>query len=125
MLLSNADITALKKLGYPARSFVHFSKNGTAQLRNNRGTCVFYNAEKHHCKVYRLRPLGCHIYPVIFNEEEGIVLDDLCPEKGTVSEKEKERKGKQLLKLLRKIDSEVQRRVNLDGWRGSLPQGDY
>lgn len=124
MLLSNADITALEKLGYPTRSFVHFSKNGTAQLRNNKGTCVFYNAEKHRCKVYRLKPLGCRIYPVIYTEKEGIVLDDLCPEKSTVSEKEKERKGKQLLKLLRNIDCEALRRVKLDGGRRSLPQGD-
>lgn len=123
MLLSNADITALEKQGYPARSFVHFSKNGTAQLRNNRGTCVFYSAEEHLCRVYRLRPLGCRIYPVIYDEEEGIVLDDLCLEKGTVSEKERERRGKQLLKLLRKIDREALRRVNLGGWRRSLPQG--
>lgn len=124
MSLSNADIIALEKLGYPTRSFVHFSKNGTAQLRNNRGTCVFYSSEKHRCKVYKLKPLGCRIYPVIYNEKEGIVLDDLCPEKSTVSEKEKERKGKQLLKLLRNIDSEALRRVNSDRGRRSLPQGD-
>jgi Fe-S-cluster containining protein len=111
MLLTNADITALEKLGYPTRSFVHFSKKGTAQLRNNRGTCVFYNTEERRCKVYKLRPLGCRIYPVIYSEEEGIVRDDLCPEKSTVSEKEEERKCKQLLKLLKKIDRETRQRI--------------
>ena len=113
MLLTNADITALEKLGYPTRSFVHFNKKGTAQLRNNRGTCVFYNTEKRRCKVYRLRPIGCRIYPVIYSEEVGIVWDDLCPEKSTFSEKEEERKGKQLLILLKTIDSEARRRISI------------
>jgi hypothetical protein len=113
MLLTNADVTALEKLGYPTRSFVHFSKKGTAQLRNNRGTCVFYNTEKRRCKVYRLRPIGCRIYPVIYSEEVGIVWDDLCPEKSTSSEKEEELKGKQLLRLLKTIDSEARRRISI------------
>lgn len=111
MLLSNADIAVLEGLGYTAKSFGCFSKKGTIQLRNNRGKCVFYDAERHRCKIYRLRPLGCRIYPVMYSEEGGIVLDDLCPERNTVTEIEKERKGKQLLKLLKRIDSEAQQRV--------------
>jgi len=47
----------------------------------------------------------------MYSEEGGIVLDDLCPERNTVTEIEKERKGKQLLKLLKRIDSEAQQRV--------------
>lgn len=111
MLLSNADITVLERQGYLTESFASFSKKGAVQLRNNRGKCVFYDVERHRCKVYRLRPLGCRIYPVIYSEERGIVLDDLCPERNTVTDVEKERKGKQLLKLLKRIDSEAQQRV--------------
>jgi hypothetical protein len=41
------------------------------------------------------------------------VWDDLCPEKSTSSEKEEERKGKQLLRLLKTIDSEARRRISI------------
>jgi Fe-S-cluster containining protein len=110
MLLSEKDIGLLEKAGYTRKSFVRYEPQGCAQLRNNRGCCVFYDAEKHRCRVYRFRPLGCRIYPVIYSEEESVIVDDLCPMRDTVSETEMERKSKRLAKLLKTIDKESGKR---------------
>ena len=31
------------------------------------------------CTVYDARPLGCRTYPVILDEKDLAILDDLCP----------------------------------------------
>jgi len=110
MLLSEKDIGLLGKAGYTRESFVRYDTQGCAQLRNNRDHCVFYDVGKHRCRVYRFRPLGCRIYPVIYSEEEGVIVDDLCPMRDTVSKTETERKGKRLIKLLKTIDKESGKR---------------
>ncbi len=111
MLLSEADIKHLKKLGYGENNFVVYDEDGYAKLRNIREHCVFYDVEKRLCKVYKYRPLGCRIYPVVFVEGKGVVVDNLCPSKHTVSTAERQRKGKILRKLLERIDEEAERRV--------------
>ena len=111
MLLSEADIKRLINVGYKAENFVVYDKKGYAKLRNAGKYCVFYNAEKQLCKVYKYRPLGCRIYPVIFVEGKGVVVDDLCPSKHTVSTAELQRKGRILRKLLERIDVEAEKRV--------------
>jgi Fe-S-cluster containining protein len=80
MPLSNIDIERLKRTGYDRKKFVRSDKHGYVRLNNRRGFCVFYDAEKHRCNIYRHRPSGCRLYPVIYSEEEGIVADDLCPD---------------------------------------------
>lgn len=110
MLLSERDIELLEKAGYTKKSFVRHDPQGCAQLRNNRGHCVFYDAKRQRCRVYRLRPIGCRIYPVIYSEEEGVIVDDLCPMKNTVSKIETEHKSKKLAKLLKTIDNEARKR---------------
>jgi Fe-S-cluster containining protein len=112
MLLSERDIELLEKAGYTRKSFVRYDPQGCAQLRNNRGHCVFYDAEKHRCSEYRLRPIGCRIYPVVYSEEEGVIVDDLCPMKNTVSKIETERKSKRLVKLLKTLDYEAGKRLS-------------
>ena len=107
MLLSDADVERLERMGYERQEFVRFDRHGFVRLRNRRGFCVFYDVERCRCKIYRHRPLGCRVYPVIFSEQEGIVLDNLCPMKSTVSKIELERKGKKLMELLQRIDAEA------------------
>jgi Fe-S-cluster containining protein len=107
MLLSRADIRRLERAGYDRKKFVRFNRQGFAQLRNSRGYCVFYQTAKHRCRVYRYRPLGCRIYPVIYSEEDGVIVDDLCPLAGTVSKKEIMFKAEKLRSLLQKIDGET------------------
>jgi len=108
MLLSKADIERLEKAGHRRELFVRYDKHGFARLRNHKGYCVFYDLEKNRCKVYKYRPLGCRIYPVIYSEEDGIIVDDLCPMKNTVSNSELKKKGKKLVELLKKIDNEAE-----------------
>jgi hypothetical protein len=42
----------------------------------------------------------------VYLADEGAMVDELCPMGHTVSERELRRKGKILVKLLKKIDSE-------------------
>jgi Fe-S-cluster containining protein len=110
MLLSAEDIEQLEKKGYDRDFFVHFDSEGYATLRNYNGYCIFYDAEKKRCKVRPHRPSGCRIYPVIYDEEKGIVVDNICPACGTVTEKQKAKRGKKVLKLLKTIDTEAKKR---------------
>jgi len=111
MLLSEKDIKRLEMKGYDRDFFVRFNSEGYATLRNYHGFCVFYDATNRRCKVRAHRPLGCRIYPVIYDEDKGIVVDAICPSHGSVTEKQKIKKGKKALKLLAKIDAEAKNRV--------------
>jgi len=44
---------------------------------------------------------------VIHSEQEGIMVDGLCPMKNTVSEVELKRKGKRVVELLQRMDHEA------------------
>jgi Fe-S-cluster containining protein len=108
MLLSVDDINRLEKKGYQKDFFVRFDKDGYAILRNRCGYCVFYNVKERQCDVYADRPAGCRVYPVILDEDNGIIIDDICRAQSTISAHEKMQKGKQVIKLLEKIDQEAQ-----------------
>jgi Fe-S-cluster containining protein len=110
MLLSNRDIRRLKERGYIKNNFVIYDKQGYAQLKNRDGFCVFYDRQNQQCSVYADRPAGCRIYPVIFDEEKGVILDDLCQSRATITEKEKDVKGKCVIRLLSRIDREALKR---------------
>ncbi|MEM2385689.1 MAG: YkgJ family cysteine cluster protein [Candidatus Bathyarchaeia archaeon] len=103
MELSEDDIRRLVEAGHKPEDFM-VVYGGTPRLRNLNGWCYFYDLRKRQCKVYRLRPLGCRIYPVIYVEGEGFTLDGLCPMRHTVSEREFKAKARALKKLLAKID---------------------
>jgi Fe-S-cluster containining protein len=107
MTLSNADVERLEKAGYDSPRFVRYDKHSFARLRNRRGFCVFYDTAKRRCRIYEHRPEGCRIYPVVYSEEEGIVVDDLCPMDDTVSELELRRKGRKVVALLQTIRNEA------------------
>ena len=107
MMLSNTDIERLERVGYNRQKFVRYDRHGFARLKNRQEFCVFYDVEKRRCKIYEHRPLGCRIYPAIYSEQEGVIVDDLCPMKNTVSEIELKRKGKKVKELLQRIDNEA------------------
>jgi Fe-S-cluster containining protein len=109
MLLSRVDVKRLKKLGYSPKEFAFYDENGFTRLKNREGYCVFFDFNKRKCRIYENRPLGCRIFPVIFSEEEGIVVDDICPMKNTVSKRDLNQKGKILVDLLQQIDCEALR----------------
>ena len=110
MLLSVKDITRLEKKGFSKNYFAKFDKQGYAVLKNRDGYCVFYDLRKRRCSVYADRPSGCRVYPVILDEEKGIVFDDICDSCDSITEEEKKVKGKKVIKLLEKIDAEAENR---------------
>ena len=107
MLLAVKDIRRLEKKGFSNNYFAAFDKEGYAVLKNRDGYCVFYDLKGRRCSVYADRPSGCRVYPVIFDEENGIVFDDICDSCVSISVKEKKVKGKKVVKLLEKIDAEA------------------
>lgn len=110
MLLSKEDIKRLVTRGYRQNQFVHYDEAGYGVLKNRDGYCVFYDRVKRRCHVYLDRPAGCRVYPVIVDEEKGIVLDTICESRNSICEEEKARKGKRVVKLLEVIDFEASQR---------------
>ena len=110
MLLSQEDIKRLEKSGYQKESFARFDNAGYALLRNRQGYCVFYDAKEHRCSIYAVRPSGCRVYPVIYDEDKGIIVDCICHAQDTVSEQEKQRKGKRVTALLKRIDRQAEQK---------------
>ncbi|MDR0470259.1 MAG: YkgJ family cysteine cluster protein [Nitrososphaerota archaeon] len=110
MLLSKKDIARLENKGHPSRKFVRYDKEGYATLKNSGGYCVFYNSTAQQCIVYADRPSGCRVYPVIVDEETGIILDTICCARHSISQAEKTLKGKRVVRLLEIIDSEAAER---------------
>jgi Fe-S-cluster containining protein len=110
MLLSIKDIRRLEKKGFSKNYFSKFDKQGYAVLKNREGYCVFYDLKERRCSVYSDRPSGCRVYPVILDEDKGIVFDDICNSSGSITEKEKEVKGKRVIRLLEIIDAEAENR---------------
>ena len=107
MLLSKKDIKRLEKKGFSQNQFVNYDKKGYAQLKNRDGYCIFYDLKNRRCSVYVDRPAGCRVYPVILDEETGIILDSICQSRKTITQSEKNIKGKRVIKLLEIIDSEA------------------
>ncbi len=107
MLLSKKDIKRLEKKGFSQNQFINLDKQGYAVLKNRDGYCFFYDRKNRLCSVYADRPAGCRVYPVIVDEDVGIILDEICQSTSTITQKEKAIKGKRVVKLLEIIDSEA------------------
>jgi len=114
MELSGNDIERLEEAGYCREEFAVIG-DGVARLRNVDGCCYFYSLAERNCRVYRKRPLGCYLYPVVHLANESAIVDELCPKGHTISEQELRTKGKILDKLLKRIDNE-RARATLNYW---------
>lgn len=110
MLLCKKDVKRLEERGFCQNQFVNFDKNGYALLKNRGGYCIFYDLKNRKCSVYEDRPSGCRVYPVILDEETGIILDDICQSRNTITLEEKRIKGKKVIRLLEIIDAEASER---------------
>jgi Fe-S-cluster containining protein len=110
MLLCKKDIKRLEKRGFYQNQFVNFDKKGYALLKNRGGYCIFYDLKNRKCSIYEDRPSGCRVYPVILDEETGIILDDICQSRNTITLEEKRVKGKKVIRLLEIIDAEASER---------------
>lgn len=77
MFLLRDDINRIIILGFK-EDFFSRDFNGFKSLKNNDGRCVFHDGKK--CTIYSSRPLGCKLYPVIFDEIlKRPILDEFCP----------------------------------------------
>jgi Fe-S-cluster containining protein len=108
MEISSEDTKRLEKVGYRLEEFAVIDY-GLTRLRNVDGCCYFYSRADKKCRIYRKRPLGCYLYPVVYLANEGVIVDELCPMGQTISEQELRTKGKILDKLLKKIDNKSAR----------------
>jgi Fe-S-cluster containining protein len=105
MELSSTDIKRLEGAGYRREEFAVMD-DCVIRLRNVDGWCYFYSLAEKKCRVYEKRPLGCYLYPVVYLVNEGAIVDELCPRGQTISEQELRKKGRILVKLLKKMDDE-------------------
>jgi Fe-S-cluster containining protein len=103
MPLTRSDVERLLKKGYNFQDFA-VRENKVTRLRNVKGYCSFLRNGR--CIIYSIRPEGCKIYPLVYDEERGEgVFDELCPyrEQFMASKKSIE----ELKKLVLKLDKEA------------------
>jgi len=105
MELSSDDIKRLEKVGIHREEFA-VRDDDVIRLRNVDGRCYFYSLADKKCRIYEKRPLGCYLYPVVYLADEGAIVDGLCPRGQTISVQELRKKGRILVKLLKKMDDE-------------------
>lgn len=77
MPLREADVARLRALGHDPARFARVD-DGWLVLRNEGGACVFLRDGQ--CTVYDVRPEGCRLYPLVYEEDTARgTLDELCP----------------------------------------------
>ncbi|MEM3985511.1 MAG: YkgJ family cysteine cluster protein [Candidatus Methanomethylicia archaeon] len=103
MPLSRRDIMRIENLGYRRDEFT-VKINGKHILRNIGGYCYFLDKEKMKCKIYRDRPIGCKIYPVVYVEGGYVSVDDECPASNTITAREIYRKKPSLIRLVMEVE---------------------
>jgi len=101
MPLSGDDIKKMAMLGLRPEGFSS-RRAGVTYLRNVKHRCVFLS-EDSRCRVYSSRPLGCRLYPIIYDELRGVMLDKACTAWRTVTERDVQVAKPILLKLIREI----------------------
>jgi hypothetical protein len=117
MILLREDIERLESLGY--KDFYEF-RDGFYRLKNANGRCIFLDPERGICKVYEYRPLGCRIYPLIYDEEVGVTIDPECPLRERLPKSWIARAAKDLEKFLRRLEAEYGYKVNWNLLKKSL-----
>ncbi len=99
-----------RRTGLSEEQFSSKDESGIRRLLNNQQTkaCVFLATTSELptapgiCSVYEIRPLGCRTYPVILDEKDLAILDDLCPHT-TEFDEPSEDDGHRLLNLELKL----------------------
>lgn len=76
MVLAPSDVERLRGRGLEG---FYVMRGPFLYLRNVGGRCVFLDKRTRRCKVYEYRPLGCRVYPLVFDEARGALIDTLCP----------------------------------------------
>ena len=102
MPLLISDILRIEALGFKREYFVVY-RNGVPRLRNVNGRCVFLSGNNA-CTIYRHRPLGCRLYPLVYDVSSNrVVIDDLCPKRDEIKKKVLPHHRRCLLELLKEL----------------------
>ncbi len=101
MQLSEEDIWRLERLGYRRDEF-SMVVDGIRVLKNVEGKCFFLRDGM--CGVYAYRPLGCRLYPVVYDIDTGkATIHDFCPYGSSIDRKEIKKVERVLIKQIREI----------------------
>jgi len=107
MELSKDDIGRLERMGYSREEFSTIGDDGIPRLRNVGRWCCFYDSVKKLCQIYGNRPLGCRLYPIVYSIYGWVTVDQLCPMNFTISQDELRAKERELIELVKTIESEA------------------
>lgn len=79
MILTLSDIVLIASLGYSINYFAELRDN-YVRLRNINNHCVFLDPKTNKCMIYPWRPLGCRLYPLVYDPRgDEVLVDNLCP----------------------------------------------
>ncbi len=110
MMLLNKDVERILRLGYGFHEFAFIDENGFIRLKNIDNHCIFLDPKTCKCKIYEFRPIGCRLYPIIYVEGVGVVIDTECPAHNTIEPRELNIKAKLLIQVIRKLKEEAKNR---------------
>ncbi len=103
MILLSSDISKLRRLGFRFADFAVFDGR-YYRLKNVDGRCFFYDSENGKCRIYDFRPLGCSMYPIVYDVSlRRLVVDDECPLAGETLKEELIRARKYLKIILNEL----------------------
>jgi len=103
MILLSSDISKLRRLGFRVSDFAVFDGR-YYRLKNVDGRCFFYDSESGKCRIYDFRPLGCSMYPIVYDVSlRRLVVDDECPLAGETLKEELIRARKYLKVILKEL----------------------
>ncbi|GEM_PF-282743 len=110
MPLTQEDIRRITSLGYRLEDFAERGPDGVWYLRNIDGHCVFLDPKTGRCRIYQWRPLGCRLYPLVYDVESGeVTVDPECPKATSVNRDVVKRLAPKLIKLIKRIYGELPR----------------
>ena len=113
MPLTRADIARLEAAGYRREEFMRIGRDGIPRLRNINGHCVFLDESTGRCRVYSIRPVGCRLYPLVYDPANGeVVVDPECPLAGLVPREEVARLAPAVKRLVEEVYLRRWRRRN-------------
>ncbi len=101
MELLPEDIERIEALGYRLEDFAVFDGD-IYRLKNVDGHCVFYDPSTSLCKIYENRPIGCRLYPLVY-DGSAVYVDRTCPTWNTVSRREVERLAPYVAKFVEDV----------------------
>lgn len=101
MELLAEDIRRITARGHKMEDFV-VEKDGIYRLKNVDGHCVFYDPQTRKCKIYHIRPVGCRMYPLVY-DGRSVTVDRTCPTWDTVPRSEIERLGPYISRFLEDV----------------------